>query len=211
MIHVACKPEPANFDERVRKPGRRFLAGCPNPTEKEWKSHSYWRKILRALHSAYAGVCGYSCHWIPYDTGADTVEHFKPKGEYPQDAYEWKNYRLVCQLLNGRKKDQEGILDPFLVENGWFVIEFPALIVKPAAGLSKQRQERIRYTCEVLGLNDEGTCMMMRQQFVTDYCKGEINFVHLEKRAPFLALQMKEQGYQDIQEIRKVMNIYPDR
>ncbi len=209
MIRVARKPEPAKFDESVRKPGRKFLVGCPHPTEKEWRNHSYWRRVLDALHSAYGGVCGYSCHWIPFDTGADTVEHFKPKGKYPEDAYEWKNYRLVCQLLNARKKDNEDILDPFLVRNGWFVIEFPTLLVKPAAGLSKSRHKSIKNTCEVLGLNDEGTCMMMRQQFVTDYCMEEISFVHLEKRAPFLAFQMKEQGYDDVVEIQKVMNIYP--
>jgi hypothetical protein len=209
VIRVAVRPKPVDFDQRVRIPGRRFLAGCPNPTQKQWKNHSLWRRILRALHSAYGGVCGYSCHWIPYDTGADTVEHFKPKSKYPKLAYQWKSYRLVCQLLNGRKKDDEGILDPFLLKNGWFVIDFPALLVKPAPGLRKRLNELVTRTRDVLGLNDDGTCMMMRQQFVEDFRLGEITFTHLEKRAPFLAIEMRKQGYDHLAAIRKVMNIYP--
>ncbi len=208
MIHVSCKPEPVEFNDKVRKPGRRFLAACPRPTQRQWRIHSYWRRILHSLHSAYAGICGYSCHWIPYDTGADTVEHFKPKTKYPKEAFEWANFRLVCQLLNSRKGEDEEILDPFSIQTGWFVIEFPALIVKPAPNLRKSLQESVKRTRDVLGLNDEATCMMMRQQFVIDYCKNEISFAHLEKRAPFLALQMKTQGYDQLAAIRKVMSIY---
>jgi len=209
MIRVVRKPEPAGFEKMVRAPGRAFLAGCPNPTQKQWNTHSYWRKVLCDLHRAYGGICGYSCHWIPYDTGADTVEHFKPKSRHPQDAYEWRNYRLVCQLLNSRKGDNEDILDPFRVKNDWFTIEFPALLIKPAPGLPKALTARINTTRDVLGLNDEATCMATREQYVTDYCLGEIDFVHLQKRSPFLALQMKKQGYDRLAEIRKVMNIHP--
>jgi hypothetical protein len=137
------------------------------------------------------------------------VEHFKPKSKHPHEAYEWRNYRLVCQLLNSRKKDNEEIIDPFQVRTNWFIIDFPSLMVKPAPGLSKYVHGRVVKTRDVLGLNDDDTCMMMRQQFVTDYCLGEITFSHLEKRAPFLALQMKQQGLDDLAEIRKVMCIHP--
>lgn len=209
MIHVAPSPEPDEFDQRVRKPGRRFLTGCPNPSRQQWNSHSYWRRILHSLHTKYKGICGYSCHWIPYDTGADSVEHFKPKSKYPSEAYEWSNYRLVCQLLNSRKGD-EGILDPFLIPNGWFVIEFPTLLVKPAPGLKQNLRESVKKTCDVLGLNDDATCLLMRQEYVTEYCLGNISFAHVEKRAPFLALQMKAQGYDNLEAIRTVMTIYPN-
>jgi hypothetical protein len=209
VIRVARRPEPAEFDLRVRKPGRKCLSTCPNPTQKQWKAHNFWCRILHTLHAEYKGVCSYSCHWIPFDTGADTVEHFRPKSKYPQEAYEWRNYRLVCQLLNSRKKDDEDILDPFQVQTGSFIIEFPSLLVKPASGLSRHLNDRVLKTRDVLGLNDDDTCMMMRQQFVTDYCLGEITFAHLEKRAPFLALQMKQQGLDDLALIRQVMGIYP--
>ena len=129
MIHVDPQPEPPTFDQLVRQPGRKFLKSCPNPKGNQWRA--YWRKIARDLHTAYSGICAYSCHFIQYDTGWRTVEHFKPKDDYKSDAYEWGNYRLVCGVLNGRKGKGE-VLDPFRVHNGWFIMDFPSLLVKPA-------------------------------------------------------------------------------
>ena len=88
MIHVEPQPEPKKFDVLVRRPGHKYLTSKPTLNSKEWERHSYWRKILPELHSSYRGICAYSCHWIPYDTGADTVEHFLPKDRHPQQAYE---------------------------------------------------------------------------------------------------------------------------
>src|SRR5207245_9727793 len=97
------RAEPPHFDEQVRRKGRRFLNVNPHPTSRQWRSHRYWQHVGSDLHDLYGGICAYSCHWIPFDTGADTVEHFRPKDTYPVDAYEWSNYRLVCATLNGRK------------------------------------------------------------------------------------------------------------
>ena len=63
------------------------------------------------------------------DTGWKTVEHFKPKDLHPGLAYDWDNYRLVCGLLNSRKRVNETILDPFEIEDGWFLLHFPSLQV----------------------------------------------------------------------------------
>src|SRR5687768_8864587 len=103
MIRVTAQREPSEFNFLVHEPIRKFLTRYPKPTSKQFSSHCYWKRILAALHSAYSGICAYSCHWIPYDTGADTVEHFRSKNKYPNDAYKWINYRLVCSTLNGRK------------------------------------------------------------------------------------------------------------
>lgn len=207
MINVTLKPEPKDFDKLVRTPGQKFLATCPNPTQKQWATRSYWRKILKSLHSEYAGICSYSCHWMPFDTGADTVEHFRPKTTYPKEAYEWTNYRLVCQLLNARKRDDETVLDPFKVQNNWFTIEFPSLLVKPANDLKKTLRDQVEHTCEILGLNDDDTCFASRMSWVTEFCLGNINFAHLQKRAPFLAAEMTRQGYNTIAALKVVMKL----
>ncbi len=157
--------------------------------------------MLRDLHDAYGGICAYSCHWIPYDTGAKTVEHFKPKVRYPQDAYEWDNYRLVCNALNGRKSDRD-TLDPFEISDGWFIIDFPSLLVKSAPGLPDDLKNQVIATRDILGLNDEATCLKNRNEFVWCYCKRQITFAHLERQAPFLAKELVRQGLTDtIQEI----------
>jgi hypothetical protein len=194
MIHVDPQPEPPVFAIRVRRPGRRFLRNYPHPTSKQFASHSYWRGILDLLHEAYNGICAYSCHWIPYDTGCDTVEHFLPKTRHPRQAYEWSNYRLVCGTLNGRKGERRDVLDPFLINNGDFILKFPSLMVDPSPNLSKRMQARVSRTITRLGLNDEGTCLKSRVKWVSDYCDDHITFEHLRIHAPFIALELERQN-----------------
>lgn len=193
MIRVDPQPEPASFDAKVRQPGKRFLKTTPNPTEAEWRGHAYWRQCARELHQAYRGICAYSCHWIPLDTGFSSVDHFKPKKQFPRQAYEWNNYRLASGILNGRKGDRN-VLDPFEIEDGWFVLEFPSLLVKPEASLPPERLAQVALTCEVLLLNDEATCLKNRVRYVEDYCKGEISYGYLESNAPFIARELERQG-----------------
>ncbi len=197
MIRVEAQSEPVSFHAQVRKPGRQFLKQHPAPTAKQWKARAYWTRILRDLHDAYRGICAYSCHWIPYDTGHDTVEHFRPKSRFPKEAYEWSNYRLVCGTLNGRKGTHVDVIDPFSVQNGWFVLDFPSLLVKPSHELSQADAGRVLRTIGRLRLNDEGTCLAARLRFVKDYCEHRINFAYLEDDAPFIAREIRRQGLVD--------------
>lgn len=197
MIPVRIAHEPPDFDRLVRKPGARFLAKIARPTTSDFGTHSYWRRILKELHDAYGGICAYSCHFIPYDTGADTVEHFAPKSRVPRKAYEWANYRLVCQTLNGRKGDYEDVLDPFGIKNGWFTLDFPSLLVKPMKGLRKSLRTQIVDTCDRLGLNDESTCLRSRERYVRDFCTGSVSWDYMLRDAPFIAREVERQGLRE--------------
>ncbi|MCP4663974.1 MAG: hypothetical protein GY856_51990 [bacterium] len=203
MIHVEPQPEPSDFDAKVRRRGLQFLSRHPEPSTSGWRNHDYWRKILPALYEAYHRICAYSCHWIPPDTGGRSVEHFLPKTKYPDRAYEWSNYRLVCLTLNGRKGDHEDVLDPFVVEDGWFVLDFPSLQIKPSADLDMPSRRRVQTTIERLCLNDEGTCLRNRSYYIRDYCQGEINFSHLRRCAPFVAMELERQKL--VEAIREMM------
>lgn len=177
----------------VQEPGQKFLKKTSDLT-KHWKHHEYWREILDDLDKAYNSICAYSCHRIPGDTDFRTVEHFKHKNSYPQEAYQWKNYRLVCGTLNGRKGIYEDVLDPFLIEEGWFALGFPSLLVQPGDGVSLSIKKQVNATIERLGLNDEGTCLQARINWLRDYIQVPFPFSHLEKRAPFLASELKRQA-----------------
>jgi hypothetical protein len=194
VIHVDQREEPADFDNLVRRRGQWFLRSNPRPTSRQWRSHRYWHDTESELHTAYGGICAYSCHWIPYDTGANTVEHFRPKDIYPTDAYEWSNYRLVCATLNGRKGVHEDVLDPFLIEDGWFVIDFPSMLVTPSSGLTPENWQCVQATIDRLGLNDEGTCLKSRARWLWDYCSNDISFDYLRRNAPFIAAELERQN-----------------
>lgn len=203
MIRVELQPEPDEFEALVRQPGRTFLEEVPKPTSRQWSHRSYWRKrkISLALHDAYGGICAYSCHWIPYDTGGRSVEHFRPKTLYPGEAYEWRNYRLVCSTLNGRKGDHEDVLDPFTVRDGCFVLDFPSLLVKPARGLDDDLRGKVIATRKRLKLNDDESCVRARQRYVRLYCdyyrRGTVLLDFLRDEAPFIARQIEQQGLVD--------------
>ena len=128
MIRIAPAPEPASFNDLVRiVPGQRYLASIAQGAKANFTNRNYWKAILPELHSAYQNICAYSCHWMPLDTGADTVEHFMPKSVTPAEAYEWRNYRLVCARLNGRKRNFQDVADPFEIGEGMFYLHFPSL------------------------------------------------------------------------------------
>jgi hypothetical protein len=204
MRRIQAVAEPADFDVEVRQYGKRFLKRNAKPTSRDFSAHAYWRKALRQLHDSYRGICAYSCHFIPFDTGADTVEHFLPKSLYPANAYEWANYRLVCQTLNGRKGDNEDVLDPFRVDDGWFVVDFPSLLVKAHRELDAKLRARVLDTCDRLGLNDEATCLAARERFVRAFCTGNVSWEYLRRDAPFIASELERQGLRD--GIREMMN-----
>jgi hypothetical protein len=203
VIPVSLEPEPPSFDGLVRRKGQRFLERVPHPKGKQWRGHHYWTNVLHELHDSYRGICAYSCHWIPSDTGFPTVEHFEPKDLFPEYAYEWSNYRLVAGVLNGRKGVHQDVLDPFSVQEGWFRIEFPSLLIKPAAYVSEDLKARIWSTILRLGLNEEQTCRKSRRRYVIRYCEGKFPFVHLEEEAPFIANELRRQDL--VERIREIM------
>lgn len=193
MIRVAAQPEPSDFADKVRRPGEVFLVATPQPSTAEWKSHSYWTRSIPDLYKAYRGICNFSCHWIPPDTGSKTIEHFKPKSKHPKLAYEWSNFRLMCGTLNGRKKDFEDVLDPFVINDDAFIIQFPSLLVKSYPGLPPTDEKSAEDTIKRLRLNDAGTCLQARHDWLRPYCEGEVNFDFLQRHAPFLARELKRQ------------------
>lgn len=206
MIPVKRQPEPATFDAEVRQPGNTFLARVPNPSTKQYQSHSYWRKAIGDLRASYNNICAYTCHWISHDTGSTTVEHYVPKIIDPSQAYEWSNYRLVCGRLNGRKGSHQDVLDPFRIGNNWFILDFPSLLVKPSKDLSADQQTECWMTIKRLRLNHDETCVAARLKYVENYCEKHISLAFLEKEAPFIYQEITRQGITE--SIRDIMGIW---
>lgn len=183
MIHVERQPEPEDFDARVRQPGKR------KPTNRA----ALWRRCLPQLWQAYDGVCAYLCVRIPPGTGARTVEHLAPRLKRPDLAYEWSNFRLVCALMNARKRDFEDVLDPFDVRDGWFTLELSSLEVLPSPTLSVRRRRQVQATIDRLKLNDP-ECLAARAEHYDAYLENELTFERLARWSPFVAKELARQG-----------------
>ncbi|WP_387467273.1 hypothetical protein [Photorhabdus sp. RM323S] len=192
MIPLQLMPEPKNFDQDVRQKGADFLKKIPNPTSKDFSGKDFWKKIALELHSSYKAICAYSCISLPTVPGA--VDHFLPKSKYPNLAYEWNNYRLCLDKINQYKGSSENICDPFTVQMGWFVIDFPSCLVKPGENLDKDTMKKIENTIKVLKLNTDEGLVDNRLGIIMDLIEGHVDMNFIERRFPFVALEIKRQG-----------------
>lgn len=191
MIPVAQKPKPANFREQVAIPGAKAIAKYKAGTIT--KLPPLWRNCLDDLREAYRGVCAYSGVYIDPTTGGNSVEHFAPKSDEVDRAYDWSNYRLVCTTLNSRKWVFQDVLDPFLVGYGWFVLNLVTMNIAPAAHLPDTLRKQVQDSIDRLKL-DGAKCRQSRLKFYEMYRKGQLNFQGLQTLSPFVAFEVERQG-----------------
>jgi len=191
VIPVAQKPKPANFREQVAIPGAKAIADYKAGAIAELPA--LWRKCLDDLRVAYRNVCAYSGLHIPEVTGADSVEHFAPKSDAVDRAYDWSNYRLVCRLLNSRKREFQDVLDPFLVGYGWFVLNLVTMTIAPAKHLPDALREQVQDTIDRLKL-DDAECCRGRMDYYELYRTKDLSFQGLQKLSPFVAFEVERQG-----------------
>jgi hypothetical protein len=223
MIRVAKQPEPRppgfDFDQRVRQPGLSALAELtgqaptltrPGPrikpraarvedlTQDDLRDYPYWTRALDAMHEAYRGICAYSCFYMEPLCGP-TVDHFVALSRTEaRQAYEWDNYRLACSLMNASKNAFPEVLDPFLIEDGWFTLNLGTFKVEAAEGLEDSLKRRVRETITRLKLDSRDVSNTHRRWFDA-YWQPEVSsqpipLWFLEKRAPFLVREMRRQG-----------------
>ena len=205
MIHIDRKPEPEDFDSRVRQPGNDFLETCPNPKSKDWSKHSYWNRINTELYESYGGICAYSGQWFSRTQSQISVDHFNPKSRYPETAYEWDNYRLTTQIMNGYKGDKI-VLDPFEIENGDITIDFPSCLVKPRINMTPAEKSKVKTTVQILHLNKEEQ-VEQRCGVILEYVSGNINIDYLKRYYPFIAEELGRQNlFEEIKNMMKTLS-----
>lgn len=191
MIHVDLANEPPAFDSTVRAPGRAWLSSHPDALVSAMPD--YWRRCANAMLEGYARVCAYSSLYIPPVTGADTVEHVAPKSKHRDLAYEWSNYRLVCSLMNARKRDFEDVLDPFEIDDGLFHLDLGEGQVMADPALPAATRKQVIATIERLKLDDP-ECRTARREYYLAFQAGDIGPEYLRTHCPFVALEATRQG-----------------
>lgn len=193
MIPIQPQAEPKEFAKQVKEPGAKFLTELPHPTSKQWRGKEYWQRVLPEMRVAYKSICAYCAQWIPHSTGSHSIDHFIPKSIAPDLAYQWSNFRYVSSRFNSRKGTRT-ILDPFILEKEWFVLEFHSMLIKANPKLLPREQEAIFNTIAILKLNTDEILVQERQSWLEYFSNGEISFAHLNRKAPFIAYELKRQG-----------------
>jgi len=193
LKHIEAKPEYSTFDLTVRQPGLAFLATTPNPSNREWRGHSYWTRAKGELRAAYDGICAYTCRYL-VDGGS--IDHFVPKVTAADLAYEWSNFRYCRQNVNVRKGAKQGVLDPFTIEDGWFVLDIPSGLISPNPDLPAPDRQKIELTIAILGLNIIDEYVQERSDVALDFARGRIDFSSLAEQFPYVASEIERQGVQ---------------
>ena len=142
---------------------------------------------------SYQRICAFVCIYIERVVGQPTVDHMLPKSLAWDQVYEWSNYRLVSSLMNSRKGDAADVIDPFEVEEGWFELDLVSFRVVAGADADEIIRERVQATIDRLRLNDYD-CRTLRTEYAESYLVGEIRLGYLERRAPFVASELRRQG-----------------
>lgn len=212
MIPVTLAPEPADFDARVRQPGlsaidellgREPRLRRPGPRRKraadtaaEIPGHAFppfWRAALDDMMRAYEQRCAYLAMFIE-DTGNPTVDHVTPKSLAWDRVYEWGNYRLCTGVVNSKKGELLGLVDPVEAQVGWFELDLATSRVVRGKTAPALLREKIDATLPLLNLRD---CTAQRRRYVDDYRLGPgnkgIDLAYLERRAPFIAAELRRQ------------------
>lgn len=220
MMRVAPQPEPADFDAKVRQPGRNALLeliGSPDAAPRPGRPRrvvaatvdaipanklpDLWAgDCLQQLADAYGGICAYLGMIIPV-TGMRTADHFVPKEHAKELAYEWSNFRLASLDVNRAKGTHRDVLDPFEIEDGWFVLNPLDFRIAPASTLDPARQAAVQATVDRLELNDP-VYRAARAQAHDDYFgltegfnQGErVPWAVLLRDNPYVASEVERQG-----------------
>jgi hypothetical protein len=140
------------------------------------------------MHRLYEGRCAWLAMYVHPGTGSPTVDHFIPKSVDWSKVYEWSNYRLAALRLNGSKSDR-GVVDPFVVQDDWFELEFVSFQVKPGPGAPQTRE--MEATCDIL--NQSAFCRE-REEYFLQYRNEGTPLETLKKQAPFLFRELQRQG-----------------
>lgn len=195
MIFVQEQPEPPDFGIKVRAPGQEFLNRIPSPSNREFRTERHWRHAHSDLYAAYGGVCAYSAHWIP---PRGTVDHYLPKTSVPQLAYEWSNFRLCTDRMNNYKDDKDDVIDPFRIQNGWFVIDFATFLIEAEDTLADYLKAAVNATITRLKLNDDDDLVQERFNWVELYSNNDVSFEFLSRRYPFIAFELARQNLKEV-------------
>jgi len=195
---ISTYPAPPNFTATVRNPGRNFLATTPSPVGSQWKGHSYWSNAHQYLYDRYSGICSYCASYVvratnPASDKHSSVDHFMPKSEFPELAYEWENFRLARRDINENKNNDMDIVDPVSICSDWVMLNFATARIRSAATAPALFKTRFTHTIDILGLN-EPPFIEERTQVIGDYAHDRLDLPTIDQLFPFVAREIVRQN-----------------
>lgn len=183
MIPFRLKDEPPTFDTECRQAGKKWIS--ENLVYDRPKD--LWSPFERDLRLAFDSMCGWCAMFIM----KGQVDHFVPvatlkKTGQDELAYDWKNFRYIEGWIN-QKKLNAAVLDPFVVEAGWFEIILPSLQLEPTDKIPPAYKDLAVFTLKRLGLRDHEVVLQYRERWFNEYRNNGLTLASLRSFAPLIA------------------------
>ena len=97
--------------------------------------------------------------------------------------------------MNNYKDNFNDVLDPFLLPDRWFTLNFRTFLITPNNALCDSNKRRVQTTIDRLKLNKDDDYVNERVDVIREYCLGNRTLTTIEKFWPFIANEMKEQHF----------------
>lgn len=165
MRKIVRSETPEILKENSKKWGEEFAKKKElNPNYKfNWKTYekkSVDKHIKPDLIKMTNNHCSF-CDSYPLGVSSrKTIEHFKPKSEYPLLAYEWENLFLCCDTCQSAKREKfdDKLLKPDREDyefNKYFIVDYKTGELKPNPIKDKENQIKAKVTIKMYDLNSE--------------------------------------------------------
>lgn len=192
MIPFTLQAEPATFDDAVRQRGLTWIRNTPDHATRD-RPPAYWKPCLPDLRNAFRGMCAYAAMRFDHK---GSVDHFQSwnqtRAAQPQLAYEWDNFRFCSKWINSVKQEDDAVLDPFVVQDGWFRIDLATMELEATAAIPQQYQQLAEDTLTNLHLRDDEDLVEYRREWYENYKSNDASFALLEQWVPLVAKAVKE-------------------
>jgi uncharacterized protein (TIGR02646 family) len=137
-----------NFVVRRRaKPAARFT----------WRGTGCYAAMRRTLFGMTGDRCAF-CDGPVWLESRATIEHFKPKRDFPALAYEWTNLFPSCDMCQSNKREDfdERLLKPDVEDysfSRYFIANFRTGELEPSPDATEEDAARVTETIRLYGLN----------------------------------------------------------
>jgi uncharacterized protein (TIGR02646 family) len=124
------------------------------------------RLLCKQLLAASDQHCAY-CDSFPMNNSDETIDHFRPKSIFIEDAFKWENLFPVCNSCQSEKREKydDLLLKPdiegYSFEH-YFIIDFTTFEILPNPSISDNDRDRAQFTILTFGLNQHGHCQSRR-------------------------------------------------
>jgi hypothetical protein len=123
-----------------------------------------------------------------------TVDHFLSRNRHRHLSYEWSNFRYVSHWLNSSKQALDArVLDPFDVQDEWFEIVLPSLVMRLTRCVPARVRPLAEFTLRRLQLDDGDRVYDQRKIYYDEFVETGHPIGWLERRAPMLATAVRRE------------------